>query len=69
MANEWKKRGDTYTKRVSGLTLLIDPISVHWWSVELDGGHELVSGFEETLPAAQRAAERFVERLRKAVKP
>jgi hypothetical protein len=79
MTNDWKKRGDTYTKRVGGLRL-----SVHGWTGSLSGrifawgvymasDSTLLDGATDTRHrtprAAQRAAERFVEKLRKAVKP
>jgi hypothetical protein len=65
VSGDWKKRGDTYTKRVGGLKLKAWP---HAWTARLDDGH-LRSRFVHppSLLAAPRAAERFVERLRKAV--
>lgn len=69
MTNDWKKCGDTYTKRVGGLKLDVYARDGYLhWVVRLSG-LGLRFGDTHSLPAAQRAAERFVERLRKAVKP
>lgn len=69
MKGEWKKRGDTYTKRVGGLSLLVFKGEWRWCWQALLPGATTYTEYADDLPETQRAAERFVERLRRAVTP
>ncbi len=77
MASDWKRRGDRYTKRAGGLRLRVygwgGSLSgwIYAWGVYIASDGTLLGGAtvtsHKTPAAAQRTAERFVEKVRKAV--